>query len=145
MNCKVGNIRTVSLPEPRVEWLPDNRQMRLLEPYEFCFCRGPEHIHAYIPEGFEFDGASIPRVAWATTGSPYVGNHRKPALTHDASYVKGMLRRVDTGEEIILTRKEADALLLSGCIFEGMGWYTRNKIWLAVRAAGWKYYRDGEG
>jgi len=143
MNCKVGDIQITDLPEPRVEWLPDNRLMRLLEPYQFSFELYGEEIRAYIPEGFEFDGASIPRFAWATTGSPYAGDHRKPALAHDAAYVVGALLQQSDNAPIRLSRKQADALLLSGCIFEGQGWYTRRKIWLAVRVAGGKYFQTG--
>ena len=147
MNCKVGNIQIASLPEPRVEWLPDNRQMELVEPYEICFYLGREYFHAYIPEGFVFDGASIPRFAWATTGSPFVGAHRKPALVHDAIYSgkRGEIFDVQTGERIKMTRKQADDALLSGCIFEGQDWYTRNKIYSAVRLFGGGMFQDGKG
>ena len=33
--------------------------------------------------GLEFDGASIPPIAWVLIGSPYTGKYRKAAVIHD--------------------------------------------------------------
>jgi len=147
MNCKVGDIQIHSLPEPVTRWLPDNVNMEIADAYCFKFYLCGELKHAYIPMHFQFDGASIPRFAWATTGSPYVGKHRKGALCHDGAYsgTGGEIFDIDTEKRITLTRKQADDILLSACIFEGLDWYTRNKIYSAVRVFGRGMFQDGKG
>jgi hypothetical protein len=48
-------------------------------PYAFMF-EGKEYV---IPKGFEFDGASIPRVFWSVIGTPFAPQHLEAALIHD--------------------------------------------------------------
>lgn len=36
-----------------------------------------------IPDGFESDGASIPRAAWSAVGGPLSGRYRRAAILHD--------------------------------------------------------------
>ena len=36
-----------------------------------------------IPEGFIWDGASLPRAVWSIIGSPFVGKYQKASLIHD--------------------------------------------------------------
>jgi len=65
------------------EWLRGrggDRRMRLVAPLIFVRAGG-ESIT--VPAGFDFDGASIPRVLWALVGSPYTGDYRDGAVVHD--------------------------------------------------------------
>lgn len=42
-----------------------------------------------VPAGFEYDGASVPRVLWTLTGLLPDGIHRPAALIHDYLYRQG--------------------------------------------------------
>ena len=42
-----------------------------------------------VPEGFRFDGASIPRGLWSLVGHPLNGKHIKAAVVHDYLYFLG--------------------------------------------------------
>ena len=41
------------------------------------------HHWVVIPKGYEFDGASIPRLCWALIGSPFEPDLMLPACVHD--------------------------------------------------------------
>jgi len=62
------------------EWLPDNRNMRLLEPFEFI---GPDGRRWPVPAGTTVDGASIPQAFWSITGGPFEGAYRSASVVHD--------------------------------------------------------------
>jgi hypothetical protein len=62
------------------EWLPDGRNMRLLEPFEYI---GPDDRRWPVPPGTVVDGASIPRVFWSVIGGPFEGPYRGPSVIHD--------------------------------------------------------------
>jgi hypothetical protein len=50
----------------------------------------------YIPSGFRYDGASVPRFLWSVTGITPDGLHRAATLIHDYLYVNrihGLSRR----------------------------------------------------
>lgn len=78
-----------------------------------------------VRAGFDFDGISVPRVAWSSTYHPY--HHRTicAGLAHDALYAAELL-----------TRSEDDAIFRDLLAESGVSWYTRQKMWLAVRAGG---------
>jgi hypothetical protein len=57
------------------------RLARLLE--AFTFYDGVADLWVTAPAGFVFDGASIPRWAWAITGGPLDGAYRRAACIHD--------------------------------------------------------------
>ncbi|MGD8991764.1 MAG: DUF1353 domain-containing protein [Desulfobacterales bacterium] len=62
-------------------WLFDIRKWRLKKNWHFFLENGDEIV---LPKGFEFDGASIPRIFWAIL-SP-VGLLLIPGLIHDYGY-----------------------------------------------------------
>lgn len=67
------------------EWLGssgEDRRMRLHPDTDLVFVRyNGERIAALA--GLEFDGASIPPIAWPLIGSPFTGKFRKAAVIHD--------------------------------------------------------------
>lgn len=80
-----------------------------------------------IPAGFKWDGASIPRVFWASFGTPFDSEHEIAGMLHDAIYA-GVVEGV--------TREEADKLyrlLLRAC---GQGMIKALLEYLAVRRFG---------
>ena len=62
------------------EWLPNGREMRLIEPFEYIAADG---THWPVPAGALVDGASIPRVFWSIIGGPFEGLYREPSVVHD--------------------------------------------------------------
>ena len=78
-----------------------------------------------VKAGFDFDGVSVPRAFWSSTYHPF--HHRTIAagLGHDALYASELLPRA-----------EADAIFRDLLADWGVSWYTRNKMWIAVRVAG---------
>ncbi len=84
-----------------------------------------------VPKGFVTDFASIPRPLWNVL--PPTGAYGKAAVLHDYLYrTAGMA-----------TRPEADAVLKEAMEVIGVGWWTRQIIWLGVRAGGSSSYRGG--
>ena len=82
-----------------------------------------------VPEGFETDFSSIPRVFRAII--PVLGLQNKPSVWHDYMYV-----------EKPVSRKEADWLFLEALQSVGISWLKRNAMWAAVRIGGGKVWRD---
>jgi hypothetical protein len=65
---------------PKVEWLENGRDVRLLEDFIFTDKNGKEWR---VPKGTVCDGSSIPRIFWFFAGSPFVGLHRFASIPHD--------------------------------------------------------------
>ena len=66
-------------------------------------------IQLVIPEGFRYDGASVPRPLWSISGLSRDGLHRAAALVHDFIYhYKGDFVDESNQKDLTLTRKEAD-------------------------------------
>jgi len=101
--------------------LPDGIR-ELLQENEFII---PDHGIVAVKPGFKFDGASIPKLFWSLVGSPFTGKYQRPALLHDALY----------GAEIF-PRKICDEIFLEYMKEEGVGWWKRNLMWIAVRSFG---------
>jgi len=84
-----------------------------------------------IKAGFLYDGASIPRAFWVTTGSSFYPKYRMAACIHDFLYRTG-----------IVSRKEADKifyLLLKSR--KDISRYTAWVLYRGVRAGGWNAWR----
>lgn len=63
-----------------LEMSPSSKnKYKLKEPYYFYY---EEKVKA-IPKGFEFDGASIPRIFWTIVGTPFDPEYVEAALMHD--------------------------------------------------------------
>lgn len=87
-----------------------------------------------IPAGFVWDGASLPRAAYATFGTPFDKVHRKPSCLHDAIY---------RGAVAGFSRAEADAIYRDFLVECGLGRVKAWIEWAAVRLFGGKNYRKG--
>lgn len=110
-------------------------------------------IEVHVPNGFVYDGASVPRVLWSLAGLHPDGLMRAASLVHDYIYIwKGELKPwtksykhgciawvADTRVSMAVkfTRKQADDLFLLMLKASGMSWSKRNKAYLGVRLGGW--------
>jgi len=91
--------------------------------FEF-FLNGKLHV-IDVQHGFEWDGMSIPRIAWASVGCPFGPRHVLSGLIHDYLYTKKLLKR-----------KQADELMDAILKSRGEGRYARFKIYRSVRLFG---------
>lgn len=90
-----------------------------------------------VPKGFETDGASIPRFAWITTGTPFDPRHLRAAVLHDFNYQCGKMKRV-----------AADKLFRRMLLEDGVHPYQAGKMYWALRVFGrivWRRYRKNGG
>lgn len=81
-----------------------------------------------VPAGFYTDFASIPRLFYLTT--PPTGRYDMAAVVHDYLYYAQMT-----------TRAQADRVFLDAMRDSRVGWYTRTKMYWAVRAFGGRAWR----
>ncbi len=79
----------------------------------------------WIPAGYVFDGASIPRIFWLLIGSPFQPNYWAAALAHDWLY---LMHWVD--------RSAADEVIYQLLKLSGVGTIKAHIIWAAVRTGG---------
>ena len=112
---------------PHYKCDPVGDTLQLTEPHIFMV---GERLYR-IPQGFVWDGASIPRLFWSTTYSPYHPKVLRPGLVHDYLY-----------RHKLLHRKNADKLFKDLLKKNGVSLYQRNKIYYAVRMFGGKYYNE---
>lgn len=82
-----------------------------------------------VPAMFETDLASIPRRFRKIFNRN--GKSRRAAVLHDWLYA---------GQ--CLSRAEADRLFLDAMEADGVSWAHRWSMYCAVRAAGWRYYKQ---
>lgn len=78
-----------------------------------------------VEEGFDFDGASIPKSLWGIFGNPLSGDFRIAALVHDVLYASQ-----------VLPRKVCDDIFLELMKIHGVSYAKRYSMYLAVRSAG---------
>jgi hypothetical protein len=83
--------------------------------------------------GFVFNGASIPRIFWITTGTPFDPQYEAGALIHDWIYQKQKH-----------SRKYADQLFREILLANGVSKYQANKIYYAVRVFGWLAWHNNK-
>lgn len=129
----------VSFPcPPQMEPL-GNGKWRLCHPY-----RAPAYgTWVRIPEGFETDLASIPRILTPFIQRDELG--RAAAPVHDALYQWAGRIYTDDGTDLTLRRRQVDALFRLLMRLEGVPAWRRTVAWLAVRLAGWACWRDYKG
>jgi hypothetical protein len=84
-----------------------------------------------IYAGFEFDGASIPRMFWWLIGSPMSQQFWAASLFHDACY-----------RTCLLPREAADVGLYELLKQSDVGWPRRITIYRQVRLWGWAAYKQ---
>lgn len=94
------------------------------------------HLHIYglnitVQKGFTWDGTSLPRWAWFTTGTPFSPRFRFAGFLHDVLYRSGMV-----------SRKEADKIFLKLLKSRpDINRYTELKMYAGVRSGGWIAYK----
>ena len=111
--------------------LKSGREWMVLENY--IYKRGSLAI--VVPEGFVYDGASIPRIFWRLIGPPMAGKYAHAALLHDYLYVyRGY--KVHHGRRVAITRQQADDFMLTVMVEDDVDWWRRNVMHKAVRTAG---------
>ena len=105
------------------------RRARLLEALEYKVTAETEVIIIKVKEGFEYDGASIPKAFWWLIGSPFSGNYRVAATIHDALYATQLA-----------TQKEADDIFYNIMVNEGVSVWKAKLMYTAVLAFGSSVY-----
>ena len=89
-------------------------------------------VEVRIPELFIFDGASIPRMFWATTGSPYDPEYIGPAVIHDYLYKTA---KEHYGNQV--SRELADKVFKYALGMNKVSDYQKFKMFRSLRAMGW--------
>jgi hypothetical protein len=100
-----------------------------------------------VPKGFQYDGASVPRLVWTLSGILPDGLIRAAALFHDWLYQhKGQLPERSYQEfyrgnwrdvGMVVSRGEADRLFARIMREAGVSTVKRRLAYLGVRACGW--------
>ncbi len=88
-------------------------------------------VRVNIAPHFCFDGASIPQCVWSIIGHPFTPGFVRAALLHDVLY-----------HSHVLSRRMADDALLELLAADGVTWWKRTVIWLAVRCFGWMFWKQ---
>lgn len=83
-----------------------------------------------VPALFVTDGASIPKAFHSIMG-PF-GTYFHAAVIHDFLYSPGNKTYI---------RRESDVIFKEAMFNSGVPWPTREMIYRAVRAFGWKFYK----
>jgi len=104
----------------------------------------------FVPKGYIFDGASIPRIAWTALGIPPHGEVDAAALAHDALYRaqggnkpdewKGCIFVNQNGNNVIAIREEVDWVFREFCIYATIARHRARIAWFFVRAFGKRYW-----
>jgi hypothetical protein len=99
----------------------------------------------FIPAGFEYDGASVPRFLWTLLGISPDGLHRAAALVHDWLYRHAGLLPDGSfwkdGHQVNSfpwQREQVDKLFANMLAEYGVGKFRRRSMYLGVRAGGWR-------
>lgn len=90
-----------------------------------------------VPQGFEFDGASIPKMAQWLIGPP-MGKYALAANIHDWLYMSRLLGDTKKG------RKQADKLFKTVLIQLGISRWRTKMMFLAVRIGGSNPYHQSD-
>ena len=107
--------------QPEVEPLPHSNFWILKEDYCFFVNEKPY----WIPKGYVWDGASIPRIVWGIIGAPSEPDFLAASLIHDWIYLTHIFTRAEADEAIFQILKQSDVSL-----------WRRRCIWAAVRTFG---------
>lgn len=77
----------------------------------------------FIPAGYAYDGASVPRLVWPIIGQPFCPDFAAPALAHDVLYLTHAV-----------IRSVADEVLYQLLRQSGVGAIRAKTMWAAVRS-----------
>jgi hypothetical protein len=125
-------------------WLTARRSWMLMEDYIWI----GNGFGFYIPKGFIYDGASVPRVLWWLL-SP-MGLLLIPALFHDFGYAHGFYFKISRMAKedrfyiirVDISRKEADGMFRKISIIVNGISGPADIAWAGVRIGGWKAWND---
>ena len=99
---------------------------------------GPTPFTMTVPDGFIWDGSSVPRFLWTISGITPDGLMRAGALIHDYLYRNGGVVSTCT---VKFSRKDADVLFYTINRQAGCNWWTAIRAYRAVRLFGWLAWR----
>lgn len=126
------------------------RKYRLEKDWQCYWEENGIRYKLHIPEGFEYDGASVPRILWSISDLTPDGVVRGPATLHDKIYEEqgrmgSNLYYLKDGSwrvcDRVFTRKEADKLFRAFMKEAGVGATTRWRAYWAVRLFGGRAWR----
>ena len=75
-----------SVKQPHLKPVPNSDKYELTEDYNMEV----GGLTIRIPKGFQYDGASIPRIFWRVIKSPFQPKFMAPALCHDWLYTENI-------------------------------------------------------
>lgn len=86
-----------------------------------------------VYDGFDYDGASIPKSLWGIIGCPVGEIYSSAACIHDALYASRLFNR-----------KTCDKIFHEAMLSSGVSKSLAKKMYLAVRAFGESAYEEGD-
>lgn len=110
----------------------DGRVWTVIKP--FGFISGKTGLHVIVPEGFETDFASIPRILWRIM-PPTDGRIGKGAVIHDFLY---------RTPSFPISRNDADLILMEAMEYLGANIFQRKAVYAGVRVGGSKAFKPRE-
>ena len=84
-----------------------------------------------VKNGFDFDGASIPKWLWSIYGSPLNGNYVVASLIHDGLYASQKV-----------SKRVSDKVFLDVMKQLNVGYIKRTSMYLAVKMFGGKDWKE---
>ena len=84
-----------------------------------------------VKNGFDFDGASIPKLLWSIYGSPLNGNYVVASLIHDGLYASQKV-----------SKSVSDKIFLDIMKQSNVGYIKRTSMYLAVKMFGGKDWKE---
>ena len=84
-----------------------------------------------VKKGFDFDGASIPKLLWSIYGSPLNGNYVVASLIHDGLYASQKV-----------SKSISDRIFLDIMKQSNVGYIKRTSMYLAVSVFGGKDWKE---
>lgn len=126
-------------------WLYEPRQWELAKKWTYKL---PTGQHIIIPQGFRFDGASVPRPLWALLNPS--GLLLIPGLIHDYAYRYDLLWQINMGTRDVTVYAQKKPRIFWDCLLWKVGQQANGilmincLVFLAVYLGGcgiWKRYR----
>lgn len=110
----------------KVQRLGEN-SWKLLEDFSLA----TDKYEVIVKKGFDFDGASIPKILWSVVGSPMEGNYVPGAVIHDGLYASQKV-----------SKEVADTIFLDIMKQSNVGYVKRTSMYLAVKVFGGKDWKE---
>lgn len=121
---------------PEYEELDGGKRARLLSDYHFAI----DGVDYVIKRGFEWDGASIPKLMRWKYGSPFDLVHIIGGLVHDSIYANEIYYSASSHRADFM-RLEADNIYFALIHKMGATVLRAFKEWLAVVICGWLHWK----